>query len=83
MRRMMFSKLPLVAKIVLGIPSVTLQQAAKGTQEVSENIVGVNQTTAETGSAAGQVLATSEELAREAERLRAEVARFIATVRAA
>jgi methyl-accepting chemotaxis protein len=60
-----------------------VQQAARGTEEVSENIVGVNQAAAETGSAASQVLATSEELSREAERLRAEVGKFIATIRAA
>ncbi|EWY38179.1 methyl-accepting chemotaxis protein [Skermanella stibiiresistens SB22] len=58
-------------------------EASKGTQEVSMNIVGVNQASVETGSAAEQVLGAASGLAREAEQLRAEVTRFIATVRAA
>ncbi|WP_029007383.1 methyl-accepting chemotaxis protein [Azospirillum halopraeferens] len=58
-------------------------QAARGTGEVSANIVGVNQAASETGSAASQVLGAAEGLTRQAETLRTEVTRFIATVRAA
>ena len=60
-----------------------VQQAAEGTQEVSTTIVGVNQASTETGSAATQVLGAARGLAREAEHLRADVDRFITTVRAA
>ena len=57
--------------------------AARGTGEVSSNILGVNQTASETGSVAGQVLHAAGDLAREAERLRQEVQNFVATIRAA
>ncbi|AWK89799.1 methyl-accepting chemotaxis protein (plasmid) [Azospirillum thermophilum] len=63
--------------------SGNVTQAAQGTEDVSTNIVGVTRAATETGSAATQVLGTSEALAREAEQLRGEVTRFIATVRAA
>ncbi|MGC2856112.1 methyl-accepting chemotaxis protein [Novispirillum sp. DQ9] len=58
------------------------QQAAAGTQDVSNNIQGVTQAATETGSAASQVLEASGELSRQSERLREEVASFIARVRA-
>ncbi|WP_207456616.1 CHASE3 domain-containing protein [Azospirillum sp. SYSU D00513] len=58
-------------------------QAARGTQEVSGNIVGVTQAAAETGSAASQVMGLSGGLSREAQRLRGEVASFLAEVRSA
>ncbi|MEW5727136.1 MAG: methyl-accepting chemotaxis protein [Pseudomonadota bacterium] len=60
-----------------------VQQAAEGTQEVSTTIVGVNQASTETGSAASQVLGAARELASQSEHLRADVDKFIATVRAA
>ena len=63
--------------------SSNVSQAARGTEEVSANITGVTQATGETGAAASQVLGASEGLARDAERLRTEVANFIATIRAA
>ncbi|UEM25360.1 methyl-accepting chemotaxis protein (plasmid) [Skermanella mucosa] len=63
--------------------SSNVSQAARGTEEVSSNITGVTQAAGETGAAASQVLGASEGLAREAEKLRGEVATFIATVRAA
>ncbi len=47
------------------------------------NIAGVAQASEETGAAAGQVLSAASELSRQSEHLRAEVARFLATVRAA
>ncbi len=58
-------------------------QAAQGTSEVSANVAGVTQAAGETGSAATQVLGAAGGLAREAETLRGEVGRFLATVRAA
>ncbi len=60
-----------------------VQQAATGTTEVSANIDGVNQASGEVGDAAGQVLTSAGELSEQAERLRREVATFLATVRAA
>ncbi len=58
-------------------------QAAAGTGEVTANISGVAAATGETGAAAAQVLASASELSRESNDLNAEVARFLATVRAA
>ncbi|WP_162937515.1 methyl-accepting chemotaxis protein [Indioceanicola profundi] len=60
-----------------------VQQAAHGTQEVSASIGGVNQAAAETGAAAAQVLNAASGLSGEAEKLRAEVAGFVAMIRAA
>ncbi len=59
------------------------QQAAAGTQEVSENIAAVNQAASETGAAASQVLQSAGDLAKQAELLRAEVDKFLVDVRAA
>jgi methyl-accepting chemotaxis protein len=58
-------------------------QASTGTSEVTGNIAGVAQAAEDTGAAASQVLSASGELSRQAEHLNAEVARFLATVRAA
>jgi methyl-accepting chemotaxis protein len=58
-------------------------QASAGTSEVTGNIAGVAQASEDTGAAASQVLSASGELSRQAEHLNAEVARFLATVRAA
>jgi methyl-accepting chemotaxis protein len=60
-----------------------IQQAAKGTNEVSSNIAGVNQAATETGSASTQMLGAAGELAVQAEKLRAEVDRFLGSIRAA
>ncbi|HUH84929.1 MAG TPA: HAMP domain-containing methyl-accepting chemotaxis protein [Stellaceae bacterium] len=59
------------------------QEAARGTLDVSQSIGNVNQAAAETGTAAGQVLTSSEELGKHAEKLRNEVDRFLAHIRAA
>ncbi len=59
------------------------QEAARGTLDVSQSIGNVNQAAAETGTAAGQVLTSSEELGKHAEKLRDEVDRFLAQIRAA
>ena len=63
--------------------SRSVGQAAAGTSEVSGNVVQVTEAASQTGAAATQVLGASGELARQAERLRAEVERFLSGIRAA
>ncbi|MDE2379628.1 methyl-accepting chemotaxis protein, partial [Bradyrhizobium sp.] len=63
--------------------SRNVQQAALGTQEVSSNITNVQRGATETGSASSQVLSSAQSLSTESNRLKAEVVRFLATVRAA
>ncbi|WP_342147970.1 methyl-accepting chemotaxis protein [Methylorubrum sp. SB2] len=58
-------------------------QAAAGTEEVTSNITGVAGAAEETGAASAQVLASASELSRQSEHLTGEVARFLASVRAA
>ncbi|SFG43062.1 methyl-accepting chemotaxis protein [Methylobacterium gossipiicola] len=58
-------------------------EASTGTTEVTINIAGVARASSETGAAATQVLGSAAELSRQSEHLRAEVDRFLATVRAA
>jgi len=60
-----------------------VSQASAGTSEVGASIAVVSQAVSGTGHAAGQVFAASEELARQAESLRAEVEGFLHGVRAA
>jgi methyl-accepting chemotaxis protein len=60
-----------------------VQQAAAGTQEVSSNVAQVTRAATETGSAAREVLSASEGLSRQSDRLRQEVERFLAGIRAA
>jgi methyl-accepting chemotaxis protein len=60
-----------------------VEEASKGTAEVSSNIGGVTMSAASTGAAADQVSASAGELAKNSDLLRAEVANFLATVRAA
>jgi methyl-accepting chemotaxis protein len=57
-------------------------QAAAGTDEVARNVERVKNAAGDAGSAAGQVLDASGELAQQAEALRREVDSFIARVRA-
>jgi methyl-accepting chemotaxis protein len=57
--------------------------AANGTAQVATNITDVNRCVSETGSASGQVLSSAQSLANESNRLKLEVQRFLATVRAA
>lgn len=59
-----------------------VQQAAAGTQEVTSNITGVTQAASETGQAANQVLVSAKDLSKNSDTLRAEVDKFLATVRA-
>jgi methyl-accepting chemotaxis protein len=63
--------------------SRNVQQASAGTAEVSSNIGGVTQAAQSTGSAASQMLGSASELSEQSEKLRAEVDRFLAQVRAA
>ena len=60
-----------------------VQQAAQGTAQVTGNIGEVTRGAAETGSASGQVLTSARSLASESTHLKMEVAKFLATVRAA
>ncbi|MBK5959580.1 methyl-accepting chemotaxis protein [Rhodoplanes elegans] len=60
-----------------------IQQAAQGAAQVSSNIDEVNRGAGEAGSASAQVLSSAQALSMESNRLRAEVDRFMATVRAA
>lgn len=60
-----------------------VSQAAIGTSQVTTEIGGVASAAEVTGAAASQVLASASELSRQSEHLSGEVARFLATVRAA
>ena len=60
-----------------------IQQAASGTQNVSNNIVGVSNAANQTGETASDVLESSDGLAAESEALSAEVGRFLARIKAA
>jgi methyl-accepting chemotaxis protein len=60
-----------------------VQEAASGTSEVSASIADVNRTSLETGSATERMLSSAEALSDEGERLKGEVRRFLASVRAA
>jgi len=60
-----------------------VQQAAAGTTQVATSITNVNRGAAETGSASAQVLSSAQELANEGNRLKLEMDKFLATVRAA
>ena len=60
-----------------------VEQAAAGTQEVSSNISGVSQAANDTGTAAKQIQTVASDLSQESEKLRAEVDKFLANVRAA
>jgi methyl-accepting chemotaxis protein len=60
-----------------------VQQAAAGTRAVSGNVATAQRAVAETGSIATDVLGAASTLSNEAERLRSEVAEFLASVRAA
>lgn len=63
--------------------SRSVQLAAKSTGEVSVNISRITQSSGETGAAASQVLSAASELSQQSEQLRAEVDKFLVTVRAA
>jgi len=60
-----------------------VQQAAHGTAQVTGNISEVTRGASETGSASAQVLSSAKSLTSESNQLKMEVAKFLATVRAA
>jgi len=60
-----------------------VQSVAQGTHEATANIVEVNRGATETGSASGEVLNSAKALSSESTRLRAELDRFMANIRAA
>ncbi len=60
-----------------------VQNVAAGTQEAAANIVKVNRGATETGSASEQVLSSAQSLSGESARLRTELDRFMANIRAA
>lgn len=60
-----------------------VQEAALGTGQVSSNIAAVNDAAEKTGSASNGVLASAEQLSKQAGTLRADVDRFLANIRAA
>jgi methyl-accepting chemotaxis protein len=60
-----------------------VSQAAEGTGQVASNINEVNRGANETGSASSQVLSSAQSLSSESNRLKLEVQKFLATVRAA
>jgi methyl-accepting chemotaxis protein len=63
--------------------SRNVQQAAQGTQQVSSNISDVQRGASETGSASSQVLSAAKSLSGDSGRLKAEVSKFLTSVRAA
>jgi methyl-accepting chemotaxis protein len=60
-----------------------VQQAALGSTQVATSIADVNRGAGDTGSASAQVLSSAQLLSNENKRLKAEVVKFLATVRAA
>jgi methyl-accepting chemotaxis protein len=60
-----------------------IQQAAQGTAQVTGNISEVTRGASETGSASSQLLTSARGLANESNDLKMQVAKFLATVRAA
>jgi methyl-accepting chemotaxis protein len=60
-----------------------VQQAAVGSTQVATSIADVNRGAGDTGSASSQVLSAAQMLSNENKRLKAEMAKFLATVRAA
>jgi methyl-accepting chemotaxis protein len=60
-----------------------VQQAARGTQQVSSNITDVQRGASETGSASSQLLAAAQSLSGDSSRLKLEVGKFLSSVRAA
>jgi methyl-accepting chemotaxis protein len=60
-----------------------VQQAARGTTEAATTITKVDRGAGETGLASTQVLASAKSLSGESNRLKLEVDKFLASVRAA
>jgi methyl-accepting chemotaxis protein len=62
--------------------SRNVQQAAQGTSQVASNMGSLSRGVDETGTATTQVLGSAQSLARESHRLKIEVEKFVAMVRA-
>ena len=60
-----------------------VQEAALGTGQVSSNIAAVNHAAEKTGSASNDVLASADQLSKQAVNLRADVDKFLGNIRAA
>ncbi|MBV8840292.1 MAG: methyl-accepting chemotaxis protein, partial [Alphaproteobacteria bacterium] len=60
-----------------------VSEAAKGTGQVATSIADVNRGAGETGVASSKVLSSAQSLSSESHHLRAEVEKFLSTVRAA
>jgi len=60
-----------------------VQSVAQGTREATSNIVEVTRGATETGAASGEVLNSAKALSSESTRLKAELDRFMANIRAA
>jgi methyl-accepting chemotaxis protein len=63
--------------------SRNVQEATTGTQQVSNSIASVTEAARQTGTAAGELLGASGDLAKQAEVMRAEVEKYISGVKAA
>jgi methyl-accepting chemotaxis protein len=63
--------------------SRNVQKAAQGTHDFSSNIAHVERGATETGTASSQVLSAAKSLSGDSSRLRAEVKKFLTSVRAA
>ena len=63
--------------------SRNVQEAATGTQDVTNNITTVNEAAQESGKSAAEVLNASGELATQGEVLGVEVNKFLETIRSA
>ncbi len=61
----------------------SVQEAATGTADVTENITSVTQASQEAGAASGEVNTKADELSQQSTRLKSEVEKFVAQVRAA
>jgi len=61
----------------------SVQSVAKGTEEAASNIMQVNRGATETGTASEEVLNSAQTLSSESARLREELDRFMANIRAA
>jgi methyl-accepting chemotaxis protein len=61
----------------------SVQNVAHGTHEAAANIMQVNRGATETGSASEEVLNSAKTLSTESARLREELDRFMANIRAA
>jgi methyl-accepting chemotaxis protein len=63
--------------------ALNVRQAARGTAELSSSIADVNRGASETGAASAQVFSSAQSLSRESSRLKAEVQKFLVSVRTA